>query len=110
MGKYAHVTDDTRKTARKIKQMREELGYSITEFSAKLGVSYNTIKNWEDTEQTNEPGGTQLMKIQDLYKEKGHTLLTSGSSLSFFIELFKKLPFSSKRKLISFLEESIGDK
>lgn len=107
MAKY--VNKHTIEISEKIKQIRTELGYGKTEFAKKIGVSYNTLKNWEDPELTNEPAASQYYEIQELYKKKGSTLLASSQSVKLLIDTFRKLPKNYRKKLVALFQDSIGD-
>lgn len=104
-----YVTKHTIEISEKVKQIRIELGYERTEFAKKIDVSYNTLKNWENPELTNEPTASQYNEIQELYKKKGSTILASSQSVKLLIDTFRKLPKSYRKKLVALFQDSIGD-
>ena len=57
-------------TPHEIKELRESMGLSITEFAVRIGVSAATVSSWEAGRR--HPAYDRLVKLNELQERNGH--------------------------------------
>ncbi len=63
--KAAGDADASRDAAKFARRVRRRLGFSQTEFADRIGVSLDTIRNWEQGKRSPTGAATALLKVLD---------------------------------------------
>lgn len=72
LSQSADVTQDPAELARRV---RQRLGLTQAEFSEKINVSIDTIRNWEQGKRSPSGAAKSLLKILDIISKESITAL-----------------------------------
>lgn len=92
----------------RLRELRNKSGLTQNEIATKLGVSGQTILNWEN--RIYEPKIGQLIELADLFNVTIDYLVERKNVPNKIDELCKELEKISKEELISFVKDSLERK
>ena len=92
----------------RLRELRNKSGLTQNEIASKLGVSGQTILNWEN--RIYEPKISQLIELADLFGVSVDYLVERKSMPSRIEDLCKELEKISKEELIAFIKNSLLSK
>ena len=92
----------------RLRELRNESGLTQNEIAAKLGVSGQTILNWENG--IYEPKINQLIKLADLFNVTVDYLIERPNNEKEIENIIKSLERIPKEDIISFIKEELSKK
>lgn len=92
----------------RLRELRIKSGLTQNEIASKLGVSGQTILNWEN--KIYEPKISQLIELADLFGVSIDYLVERKSTPNKIDDLCKELEKISKEELLSFIKSNLLDK
>ena len=92
----------------RLRELRNKSGLTQNEIATKLGVSGQTILNWEN--KIYEPKISQLIELADLFGVSVDYLVERKSMPNRIEDLCKELEKISKEELITFIKNSLLSK
>lgn len=92
----------------RLRELRIKSGLTQNEIASKLGVSGQTILNWEN--KIYEPKISQLIELADLFGVSIDYLVERKSMPNRIEDLCKELEKISKEELITFIKNSLLSK
>ena len=92
----------------RLRELRNESGLTQNEIAAKLGVSGQTILNWENG--IYEPKINQLIQLADLFNVTVDYLIERPNNEKEIENIIKSLERIPKEDIISFIKEELSKK
>lgn len=92
----------------KLRELRTRSGLTQNEITTKLGVSGQTILNWENG--IYEPKINQLIQLADLFNVSVDYLIERKTGVDKIDEICKELEKISKEKIIEFVKNALKSK
>ncbi len=92
----------------KLRELRTRSGLTQNEIATKLGVSGQTILNWENG--IYEPKINQLIQLADLFNVSVDYLIERKTGVDKIDEICKELEKISKEKIIEFVKNALKSK
>ena len=92
----------------RLRELRNKSGLTQNEIATKLGVSGQTILNWEN--KIYEPKIGQLIQLADLFNVTIDYLVERKNAPDKIDELCKELDKISKEEVLSFVKETLTHK
>ena len=89
----------------RLRELRNESGLTQNEIAAKLGVSGQTILNWENG--IYEPKINQLIQLADLFNVTVDYLIERPNNEKEIENIIKSLERIPKEDIISFIKEEL---
>ena len=89
----------------RLRELRNKSGLTQNEIASKLGVSGQTILNWENG--IYEPKINQLIQLADLFDVTVDYLIERKSNELTVDQICRELEKISKEKLINFIKEEL---
>ena len=92
----------------RLRELRNKKGLTQNEMAAKLGVSGQTILNWENG--IYEPKINQLIQLADLFGVTIDYLVERKTNINKVNEICKELEKISKEEMLGFIRSVLEDK
>ena len=92
----------------KLRELRNKSGLTQNEIAARLGVSGQTILNWENG--IYEPKINQLIQLADLFNVSVDYLIERKNTDKNVDDICKELDKISKEEFISFIKQTLINK
>ena len=92
----------------RLRELRNKSGLTQNEIASKLGVSGQTILNWENG--IYEPKINQLIQLADLFEVSVDYLVERKSNINKIDDICKELEKISKEEFIEFVKDSLRNK
>ena len=91
----------------RLKVLRKRAHMTLEDVAALIGVSYQTISNWE--KGITEPDINSIKKLASYFKVTTDYLLEQDGDDAYTLDIFKKLEYLDKDKLLSITKSIITD-
>ena len=91
----------------KLKELREKENYTQTYLANKLGVTSQTILNWEN--EIYEPNIKQLIFLADLFNVSIDYLVERKSNSTIINECIKEIDKINKEDFITFIKQKLKE-
>lgn len=92
----------------RLRELRNKSGLTQNEIASKLGVSGQTILNWENG--IYEPKINQLIQLADLFEVSVDYLVERKSNINKIDDICKELEKISKEEFIEFVKDSLRNR
>ena len=89
----------------RLKELRIKKGWSLLELSLLVGVSDQTISNWE--KGATEPDINSIKKLASFFKVTTDYLLEQDNDEAYVLDIFKKLEYLNKDELLDVTKSMI---
>ena len=91
----------------RLKALRKRAHMTLEDVAALIGVSYQTISNWE--KGITEPDINSIKKLASYFQVTTDYLLEQDGDDAYMLDIFKKLEHLDKDKLLSITKSIITD-
>ena len=91
----------------RLKVLRKRAHMTLEDVAALIGVSYQTISNWE--KGITEPDINSIKKLASYFKVTTDYLLEQDGDDAYMLDIFKKLEYLDKDKLLGITKSIITD-
>lgn len=91
----------------RLKALRKRAHMTLEDVAALIGVSYQTISNWE--KGVTEPDINSIKKLASYFKVTTDYLLEQDGDDAYMLDIFKKLEYLDKDKLLNITKSIITD-
>ena len=91
----------------KLKELREKENFTQTSLAEKLGVTSQTILNWEN--EIYEPSISQLCKLADIFNVSIDYLVDRKESKTIINECIKEIEKINKEDFVSWIKDKLTE-
>lgn len=91
----------------RLKVLRKRAHMTLEDVAALIGVSYQTISNWE--KGITEPDINSIKKLASYFQVTTDYLLEQDGDDAYMLDIFKKLEYLDKDKLLGITKSIITD-
>lgn len=91
----------------RLKALRKRAHMTLEDVAALIGVSYQTISNWE--KGITEPDINSIKKLASYFQVTTDYLLEQDGDDAYMLDIFKKLEYLDKDKLLNITKSIITD-
>jgi transcriptional regulator with XRE-family HTH domain len=91
----------------RLKALRKRAHMTLEDVAALIGVSYQTISNWE--KGITEPDINSIKKLASYFQVTTDYLLEQDGDDAYMLDIFKKLEYLDKDKLLGITKSIITD-
>lgn len=89
----------------RLKALRKKENMTLEDVAALIGVSYQTISNWE--KGTTEPDINSIKKLASYFKVTTDYLLEQDNDEAYILDIYKKLDYLDKDQLSQIIKQTI---